>query len=95
MTSSLTLYYTREFKKDYKRLLRSGVEVQLLQDVIETLADGNPLDPSYLDHALRGEYVGYRECHIRFDWLLVYRVDHQKLILTLTRTGTHQQIFGR
>lgn len=65
----------------------------MLTDIINTLADGKALDEKYKDHALQGNWIGCRECHIQPNWLLVYRIDNNDLILYLTRTGTHSDLF--
>lgn len=93
--TKLTLKYTAQFKKDYKLALKRGLNIQLLESVIAVLAMGDGLPIKNRDHALTGEWSGYRECHIQPDWLLVYRVDQNVLVLTLTRTGTHSDLFGK
>lgn len=85
--------YTSRFKKEYRLMARRGVKMGLLHDVIELLRQGQPLPERYHDHPLTGEFVGHRECHIRPDWLLVYFVRTDVLVLTLTRTGTHADLF--
>ena len=67
--------------------------MSLLKAVIDDLLEEKVLDKKYLDHALAGNYIGFRECHILSDWLLIYAVDHDKLILTATRTGSHSELF--
>lgn len=89
----LTIKYERSFKKDYKRVVRREYNIQLMEHVIELLANRSPLPPKYKDHALTGDYTGCRECHITPDWLLVYRINNEELILILTRTGTHSDLF--
>lgn len=89
----LTIRYEREFKKDYKRVVRRGYNIQFMETVIELLAKREPLLPKYKDHALTGDYKGCRECHITPDWLLVYQIQDEELILILTRTGTHSDLF--
>ena len=84
---------TSQFKKDYKRAVKRGANVRLLQEVVELLAMGEPLPKKHRDHALTGDWIGHRECHITPDWLLLYRIDGN--ILTLTHTGTHSDIFGK
>lgn len=88
-----TIGPTAKFQKDLKRVHRRGYDISLLTDVIKKLADGEPLPQKNKDHALIGNYVGCRECHITPDWLLIYEVDHGELILYLTRTGTHSDLF--
>jgi len=89
-----TVKYTGRFKKDYKLAVKRGYNIVLLQSVIRDLAADVSLDPKYRDHDLSGNYVGHRECHIQPDWLLIYYKDEDILVLTLTRTGTHGDLFG-
>ncbi len=86
---------TSLFRKDYKRAMKRGLNVTLLEHVVGELANGRPLPAKNKDHALTGEWAGYRECHVQPDWLLVYCIEDDVLVLTLTRTGTHSDIFGR
>lgn len=83
---------TSAFKKDYKKALKQGRSKALLREVVLLLADGKPLPVEKRDHALSGEWSGYRECHIAPDWLLIYRILDDKLILSLTRTGSHSYL---
>lgn len=89
----LTIKYQTAFKKDYKRIQKRGYDTRLLKRVIELLAEGRGLPLEYRDHPLSGDYSGCRECHIAPDWLLVYEVVEKELLLYLTRTGTHSDIF--
>lgn len=89
----LTIKYQTAFKKDYKRIKKRGYDTRLLEKVIGLLADGQSLPKEYKDHALSGDYSGCRECHIAPDWLLVYEVIEQDLLLYLMRTGTHSDLF--
>ena len=89
----LTIKYESSFKKDFKRIVRRGYNIRLLEEVIEILASGNELPEKYKDHKLIGNYVDCRECHITPDWLLIYQIDGNELILYLTRTGTHCDLF--
>lgn len=84
---------TTRFQKDLKRAEKRGYEIPLLTEVIKKLASGEKLPRQYKDHMLTGDYKGCRECHITPDWLLVYEIDGVDLILYLTRTGTHGDIF--
>ncbi len=93
--TKLTIIPTTQFRKDYKLARKRGLKIELLQDVIACLAMGEPLPEKNRDHALTGDWVGHRECHIQPDWLLVYRVQNDVLVLTLTRTGTHSDLFGK
>lgn len=82
-----------QFKKDVKLAKKRRYDMSLLKKVIDTLADGEKLDEKYHDHALVGNYAGYRECHILPDWLLVYKIVDNELTLVLARTGTHSDLF--
>jgi len=86
---------TGKFKKDLKRILSRGYNMGLIDEVVTALSNGEQLDPKYKDHALTGNWIGYRECHILSDWLLVYRYDKMALVLYLTRTGTHDDVFNK
>jgi mRNA interferase YafQ len=89
----LDIYYQKHFKKDYAKAIKRGCNPQTFQTVLDLLARQQPLPPKYRDHALTGNYRGYRECHIQPDWLLIYKIEGQKLLLTLARTGTHSDLF--
>ena len=84
---------TSQFKKDYKAMTRRGMKMSELHAVIDLLAEGAALPVKNRDHALSGDYSGFRECHIAPDWLLIYLVTEDALILTLTRTGSHSDLF--
>lgn len=84
---------TSQFKKDYKLAVKRGCDIDKLQKVVMILASGETLPDEYSDHPLRGNYSGYRECHIEPDWLLVYKITENVLVLTLYRTGTHSDLF--
>ena len=73
---------------------KRGVDLSLLDDVIEELRQGHALDEKYQDHVLKGEYSGFHECHIKPDWLLVYLIEDDVLTLTLINTGTHSDLFN-
>lgn len=87
--------WTSQFKKDYKLAMKRHMNMDLLDDAIRTLAAGEELPVKNRDHALSGDWAGHRECHIQPDWLLVYRIEDDVLILTLSRTGTHSDLFGK
>ncbi len=89
----LTIKYQTTFKKDYKRIKKRGYDIRQLENVIGILASGQELPAEYKDHPLIGDYKGCRECHITPDWLLVYEIRKTELLLLLTRTGTHSDIF--
>lgn len=84
---------TSKFQKDLKRVQKRGYNISLITDVIKKLANGEQLSEKYRDHNLNGDYVGCRECHITPDWLLIYEIDNGELILYLTRTGSHSDLF--
>ena len=90
-----TVKPTSQFKKDYKLALKRGLPIQLLEKVVVALAMGEPLPDQNRDHALTGNWVGHRECHIQPNWLLVYRIEDDVLVLTLSRTGSHSDLFGK
>ncbi|MBQ2454806.1 MAG: type II toxin-antitoxin system YafQ family toxin [Firmicutes bacterium] len=90
-----TVKPTSAFRKDYKLALRRGLDIKLLEDVITILAMGRKLPADNRDHELTGSWKGHRECHIRPDWLLIYRIEGNVLVLTLSRTGTHSDLFGK
>ena len=87
--------FTTQFKKDYKRVMKRGLKIEILEKIIEQLAMGEVLPEKNRDHELTGNWVGHRECHIQPDWLLVYRIEADILVLTLTRTGNHSDLFGK
>jgi mRNA interferase YafQ len=89
----LTIRYQTAFKKDYKRVVKRGYNTDLLKEVIDILVSEEKLPKKYKDHELDGVYAGYRECHITPDWLLIYKKDQEELVLLLTRTGTHSDLF--
>ena len=89
------IVWTTQFKKDYKLALKRHMDIALLDDIIRILSRGEPLPEKNRDHALTGDWVGHRECHILPDWLLVYRIEDDVLVLTLARTGTHSDLFGK
>lgn len=84
---------TSKFQKDLKRAQKRGYNINLLKEVIEKIANGEALNESHRDHALIGNYAGCRECHITPDWLLVYEIVQNDVVLYLTRTGTHSDLF--
>lgn len=82
-----------KFKKDLKLAIRRGYNISLLTEVVDKLSKGEPLPEKNKDHLLSGNYSGCRECHITPDWLLIYEISNKELILYLTRTGTHSDLF--
>lgn len=93
--TKLTVKPTTQFKKDYKLAMKRGLKISLLESIVALLAIGEPLPDKNKDHALSGDWTGHRECHIQPDWLLIYRVEESVLVLTLTRTGTHADLFSK
>ena len=91
--SKYGIVLTSMFKKDLKLAKRRGYDLSLLSNVVDTLAMGQPLAEKYKDHSLLGNYKGCRECHITPDWILIYEIANNELILYLTRTGTHSDLF--
>ena len=89
----LTLVLTKKFKQDYKRVKKSGKNLKLLEEVVDLLLAEQTLPEKYKDHALTGNFSGFRECHIQPDWLLIYYIENKTLSLTLTRTGTHSLLY--
>ena len=89
----LDIVVSNRFKKDLKLAMKRGYNMALLETVVECLASGQMLEKRYQDHLLTGEYGGFRECHITPDWLLVYQVRDTELVLFLSRTGTHSDLF--
>lgn len=89
----LDIFYTTQFKKDFKKAKKQGKDIDKFKVVLSFLQNKKPLPDSYKDHNLSGNYVGHRECHITPDWLLIYKVDNDKLILALTRMGSHSDLF--
>lgn len=84
---------TKKFDNDLKLLVKRGYNIDLLTNVVKKLANGDKLAEKYQDHALSGNWKKYRECHITPDWLLIYRIDKDTIVLVLTRTGTHSDLF--
>ena len=86
---------TTQFKRDYKLAVKRGLKIDLLKDIVAALAMGEKLPEKNKDHALTGNWVGHRECHILPDWLLIYRIEDDVLVLTLARAGIHSDLFGK
>ena len=85
--------FTNQFKRDLKLAEKQGKDTERLFRVVKRLANGETLEPKYRDHDLTGNYKGCRECHIAPDWLLVYEVVEDVLVLMLYRTGSHSELF--
>lgn len=89
----LTIKYQNSFKKDFKLIKKRGYDIKKLEHIISLLASCEPLPEANQDHNLIGNYTGCRECHVSPDWLLIYEVNDEELILHLLRTGTHSDLF--
>ena len=83
---------TTRYKKSLKKMLKRGKDIKKIVAVVEMLAKGESLPPQYKDHALVGDLVGFRDCHIENDWVLLYQIKNDILILTLVDTGTHSDL---
>lgn len=90
---SRDIIWTSKFKKDYKTIIRRNLDINLLDEAIRILARGDVLPQQYNDHSLSGNWKGFRECHIAPDWLLIYTIEDNNLVLVLSRTGTHSDLF--
>lgn len=86
----LTVKFTSAYKKSYKRMKKRGKDLSLLDEVVDTLRQGNVLEEKYRDHELKG----FRECHIQPDWLLIYLIENDILTLTLVDTGSHSDLLN-
>lgn len=87
-----TVKFTTTYKKSYKLMKKRGLDVSLLDHVVDSLRQGIKLDEQYHDHILNGKFSGFHECHIKPDWLLLYLIENDVLTLTLIDTGTHSDI---
>ena len=87
------LVLTGKFKKGLKLAKKRGLDIKLLEDIVDKLQNGVPLEAKHRDHELQGKFKGFRECHIQPDWLLMYLIEDDVLVLTLVDTGTHSDMF--
>jgi mRNA interferase YafQ len=87
------IVFTKKFQRDYKLAEKRGLDKNLLNEIVRQLAIGSILPAKSKDHLLKGQYKGFRECHIQPDWLLIYRDDHDEKVLNLIRTGSHSDLF--
>ena len=90
-----TVKFTSAFKKGYRLMKKRGLDTALLDRIVDRLRQGIPLEEKHRDHELTGDFRGFRECHIKPDWLLVYLIEDDILTLTLVETGTHSDIFQK
>ena len=87
------LVLTGKFKKGLKLAKKRGLDIKLLEDIVDKLQNSIPLEEKHRDHELKGKFKGFRECHIQPDWLLMYLIEDDVLVLTLVDTGTHSDMF--
>jgi len=88
----LTPAYTRQFDKDSKRMKKRGKNMEKLKIIVRAIIDEEPIDPIHRDHKLLGDWQGRRECHVESDWILIYKIEEEKVIFE--RTGTHADLFS-
>ena len=88
-----TVKFTTALKKSYKLIKQRGLDLTLLDEVVDALRQGKTLDEKYKDRALKGEYSGFREWHIKPDWLVIYLIKDDVLTLNLVDTGSHSDFF--
>ena len=91
----LKIRRTTQFKKDYKKIIKQGLDENSFIEVLKLLCNEIPLPQKYKDHPLQGNYKGYRDCHIESDWVLIYKIDKEFSLITLQRTGSHSELFGK
>lgn len=89
----IKLRHGKRFKKEFQKMIKRGHSVEKFKEVLSYLVNEKPLPLEYKDHKLKGDYMGYRECHIEPDWLLIYKIEKEILTLILSRTGTHSDLF--
>lgn len=93
MTENYEIKYTKTFLKKVKKLKRSGYDLSSLIEIIGFLNEKGTLPRKYKEHTLKGEYVGIKEAHIKYDWLLIWDINEETKIIELLNTGTHSEIF--
>jgi mRNA interferase YafQ len=91
----LTVKPTSRFRKELKLAVKRGLDVEKLKRIVKILAEEKELPVENRDHGLSGNFKGYRECHIESDWLLIYKISRDVLVLSLERTGTHSDLFKK
>ncbi len=89
----MRIIYTNQFKKDYKRVQKQNRDIRKLEVVIEKLVGQEKLEPRHRDHPLTGNWKGFRDCHLEPDWVLIYKISEETLILE--RTGSHSELFKK
>jgi len=90
-----TIKFTSQFKKDLRLAKKQNKDLDKLFEIVNTLAEGHALEAKYRDHELSGNYKGVRECHVEPDWLLVYEIRNDVLVLMLYRLGSHAELFKK
>jgi len=83
--------YSNSFKRDYKKIKKQNKDICLMKEIMEDLVNGKPLPPKNRDHALAGNYAGYRSCHIQPDWVLIYKIMGNMIVFS--RTGSHSKVY--
>ena len=86
--------FTTAYKKSYKLMKKRGLDLSLLDYIVDELRHCHSLDEKYRDHILKGEFAGFHECHMKPDWLLIYLIENDILTLTLVDTGSHSDLFN-
>ena len=89
----LAIKYTNKMKRDVKRVVKRGKDINKLTSILALLAAQEKLPEKYQDHPLKGDMLGYRECHIEPDWLFIYKIINDELLLLASGTGTHTDLF--
>lgn len=84
--------FTSAYKRAYKKMKKRGLDITLLDEVVDRLRRGEKLAERYRDHALNGNLHGFWECHVKPDWLLIYMIEEDILTLTLVNTGSHADV---
>ena len=87
------VFYKKAVKRDIKLIISRGYNIGKFEKIVDLLREGKKLPSKHKDHALSGNYAGYRKCHIESDWLLIYKIENETLTLVLSRTGTHSDLF--
>ena len=91
----LRIEFTNKMKRDVKRMSKRGKNMSKLETALRLLSAQKPMPPEYRDHQLKGKLRDFRECHIEGDWLLIYQIIKEKLILYATETGTHSDLYAK
>lgn len=89
----LSIAYTNQFKKDFKKIQKRGLDIKELQKLVELIVNEQPIPAKYKNHKLIGDYKDIWDCHIKPDWLLLYQIDEENKEVTFVRTGSHADLF--